>query len=191
MINRPDTFALPEDLALYIRSIDQCEEQLASLVDALSEAQAFCRPDRGRSWSVIQCVDHISMTNSHYLNALKLAAVRANLGHRPLQAGGWISDYFLQKTEPPVSLRVKAPAKITPRSTISRSDVLSKLVESNEDIRDFVRATSHLDLCSVRFRNPFVPILRFTAATGLLIMAAHTRRHLWQAERIVPQIFCD
>jgi hypothetical protein len=32
---------------------------------------------------------------------------------------------------------------------------------------------------SVRFKNPFVPLLRFTIGTGLLVINAHDRRHLW------------
>jgi hypothetical protein len=35
-----------------------------------------------------------------------------------------------------------------------------------------------------RFKNPFIPVLRFTVGTGLEILAKHERRHLLQAERI-------
>jgi len=41
-----------------------------------------------------------------------------------------------------------------------------------------------LDFNRVRFRNPFVPLLRFTVGTGLMIINAHDRRHLWQAQRV-------
>jgi hypothetical protein len=36
----------------------------------------------------------------------------------------------------------------------------------------------------VRFPNPLVRGLRFSLATGLHVIAAHERRHLWQAWRI-------
>jgi hypothetical protein len=36
----------------------------------------------------------------------------------------------------------------------------------------------------VWFRNPFVPLIRFTVGTGLEILSKHERRHLLQAERI-------
>jgi hypothetical protein len=176
---------LPEDLRSYLRSISDNERRVISLLDTLTEDQATWKPDKGRRWSVAQCIDHTVATNSQYLAALRLSVEYARLGHRPLKAGGWFSEFFLRKTEPPVSLKVKAPAKITPRPTILPAEALKNFSESNEDIRDFVRATSHLDLCSVRFTNPFIPILRFTVATGLLIIAAHTRRHLWQAERLL------
>jgi hypothetical protein len=35
----------------------------------------------------------------------------------------------------------------------------------------------------VRFPNPFVRGVRFSLATGLHVIAAHERRHLWQAWR--------
>ena len=40
------------------------------------------------------------------------------------------------------------------------------------------------DLNRIRFKNPFVGIIRFTVGTGLEVMSRHERRHLLQAERI-------
>jgi hypothetical protein len=40
------------------------------------------------------------------------------------------------------------------------------------------------DLAGVGFPNPFVPGVRFSLATGLHVIAAHERRHLWQAWRV-------
>jgi hypothetical protein len=36
----------------------------------------------------------------------------------------------------------------------------------------------------VRFPNPFIRGVRFSLATGLHVIAAHERRHLWQASRV-------
>ncbi len=38
-----------------------------------------------------------------------------------------------------------------------------------------------VDKFRIRFPNPFLPALRFTVGAGFLIIAAHERRHLWQA----------
>jgi hypothetical protein len=51
---------------------------------------------------------------------------------------------------------------------------------------DFVRASAPYDVSSVRFRNPFAFGLRaFNLATGIEVIAAHERRHLAQAARVV------
>jgi hypothetical protein len=44
--------------------------------------------------------------------------------------------------------------------------------------------SSGIEFNRVRFKNPFVPLLRFTVGTGLMVINAHDRRHLWQAERV-------
>jgi hypothetical protein len=118
---------------------------------------------------------------------LQTAAAHARPGHTKLQPAGWLSRYFLKKAEPPVSLKIKAPSKIQPPSTISKNDALAHFQQSNVDVRQFTIETAGLDLCSIRFKNPFVPLLNFTVATGLLVIAAHNRRHLWQAEQVVKR----
>jgi hypothetical protein len=50
--------------------------------------------------------------------------------------------------------------------------------------RDLVRCAGAYDINRIRFRNPFIPLLRFTVGTGLEIVWRHQRRHLLQAERI-------
>ena len=57
-------------------------------------------------------------------------------------------------------------------------------LHSQEDMRRVVRESADLDLNRIRFRNPFIGFLRFTVGAGLLIIAAHNRRHLWQAEQV-------
>jgi hypothetical protein len=51
-------------------------------------------------------------------------------------------------------------------------------------VRVFLRKYCDLDLVGVRFANPFIRGVRFSLATGLHVIAAHERRHLWQAWRV-------
>jgi len=47
-----------------------------------------------------------------------------------------------------------------------------------------VATSAKFNVNRIRFRNPFVRSIRFTVGTGLLIISAHDRRHLWQAEQV-------
>jgi len=47
-----------------------------------------------------------------------------------------------------------------------------------------VQDASDYDVNRIRFKNPFVPLLRFTVGTGLEILSKHQDRHLLQAERV-------
>lgn len=184
VINRPRMKELAPDLVDYIAQLEAADDRARSLVLSLSEVQAAWRPHAGTGWSIAQCLEHLSATNRTYLQSLRHSVVRSRPCHVPLRAAGWLSLLFLQKTEPPVTVKIKAPKKIQPVTTLPPAQALATFVESNAEVRDFVVETADRDLCGTRFRNPFVPGLRFTIATGLLIMAAHNRRHLWQAEKV-------
>lgn len=175
---------LAPDLVDFVAQLNAADDRARALTASLSEAQAAWRPRAGTGWSIAQCLEHMAATNKVYLQSLREAAARAKSGHVPLRAAGWFSRYFLRKAEPPVSLKLKAPTKIQPVATLPLAHALATFAESNADVRRFVAETANKNLCAVRFRNPFVPGLNFTVAAGLLIIAAHNRRHLWQAEEV-------
>jgi hypothetical protein len=100
---------------------------------------------------------------------------------RPGLIGGW----FVWTFEPPVTrlFKLKAPGKIRPRPSPPLSGAPVAFFDAHGDVRAFLKEFSGIDLAGVRFANPFVAGVRFSLATGLHVLAAHDRRHLWQAER--------
>lgn len=176
---------LPRDLSDYIAALDDADRRAEDLVSSLTDTQVNWQPHNGGAWSASQCLEHMGATNQIYLAALREAAKRAKAGHRQLAAAGWLSRFFLKKTEPPVTLKIKAPGKIRPSQGLTKAQALHQFHESNQALRDFSRNAADLDLCGTRFKNPFIPGLNFTIATGLLVIAAHNRRHLWQMEQVL------
>lgn len=98
---------------------------------------------------------------------------------------GWFGRWFLRNyIEPsPESKRARAPGKIAPASQVD-PHILDLFLTSNLAVRELVRRASGYDVNRIRYRNPFIPVLRFTAGTGLLIVTRHQHRHLLQAERV-------
>ena len=78
----------------------------------------------------------------------------------------------------------KAPAIIRPRPAPALGDAITQFLASQDDVREFLRRYVDIDLAGVRFPNPFIRGVRFSLATGLHVIAAHERRHLWQAWRV-------
>jgi hypothetical protein len=166
------------------------EERADKLLGGLTRPQANWRPD-AHSWSVWQCVDHLGRTNVAYAGALQQAvssSEKAN-GSTSEFAPGWFGSWFVGRVEPPVRTKFKAPGKIVPAIAGDMQDVLAAFKRSHGPLRRVLESAATVDLNRVRFRNPFVPLVRFTVATGLLIVSAHDRRHLWQAEGLtkLPQ----
>jgi DinB superfamily len=164
------------------------DKDARALVAGLTEALGTWRAEAG-SWSVAECLDHLATANRVYLRAMQPAAERARTEGRqrrgPAQPG-IIGGWFVRTLEPPVKPRrkMKAPKSIRPRVGPSLDDAAREFLASQDKVRAFLRRYADIDLAGVHFPNPFIRGVRFSLATGLHVLAAHARRHLWQAWRV-------
>ena len=176
------------DIADLELALDSAEKDARALTAGLTEEMGTWRARPG-SWSVAECLDHLATSNRVYLDAMRPAAERAlargNRRRKPAQPG-LIGGWFVRSLEPPVTARskLKAPQKIRPRPSPGLSDAVAGFLATQDDARAFLRKYANIDLAGVRFPNPFVRGVRFSLATGLHVIAAHERRHLWQAWRV-------
>jgi hypothetical protein len=83
----------------------------------------------------------------------------------------------------PGGTRARAPKKIEPAQQVD-SAILEAFLRSNQVTRDLVARAGAYDVNRIRFKNPFIAMLRFTVGTGLEIVTQHEGRHLLQAERV-------
>lgn len=178
----------PADIQAFEDALDAAERDARALVAGLTEDQGAWRAEAG-SWSVAECLDHLATANRVYLGAMQQSAVRAREQGRQRRGPvrpGLIGGWFVRTLEPPVKPRfkTKAPASIQPRTAPALADAVADFLASQDKVRAFLRAYAGLDLAGVRFQNPFVRGVRFSLATGLHVIVAHERRHLWQAWRV-------
>jgi hypothetical protein len=79
-----------------------------------------------------------------------------------------------------------SPKKSQPPSMCMKEATLVAFAGEQQRLIEFVRDTACLDCNEVKFKNPFLYKLRtFNLATGMLVLAAHERRHLLQAANVV------
>jgi hypothetical protein len=180
--------SVPADIRELHDQLDAAERDAEALVAGLSEEQGTRRLGAGR-WSVAECLDHLATGNRVYLGAMREPADRARAcGRRRRRAAraGWVGRVFISTLEPPPRWwsRRTAPQSIRPRATPPLAETFASFVASQADVRTFLRANADLDLAGIRFPNPFVRGIRFSLATGLHVIAAHERRHLWQAWQV-------
>jgi hypothetical protein len=115
--------------------------------------------------------------------ALAQARRRGSGRRGPIQPG-WFSRWFIRTMEPPPRRKLPAPRKIIPALGKAGDEVKRAFFLSQSETLDLLNEAAATDLNRMRFVNPFFPLLRFTVGTGFLVIVAHERRHLWQAERI-------
>lgn len=175
--------SVPQDIQSLHGQLDTVEREARDLVNGLDGTLGTwrARPD---TWSVSECLDHLAVTNRVYLAAMDEGAARARAQGRVRRAPalpGPIGRLFVRFMEPPVRRGVKTQRNIEPRDAPPLDDAFAQFIASHEAIRAFLRANADLDLARARFENPLVSGIRFSLATGLHVLPAHERRHLWQA----------
>lgn len=173
-----------------LEQLDAVERDAHSLVTGLPGDAGSRRPAPDR-WSIAECFDHLAKTNNAYLAEMEKAAVSARARQRFRKGPatpGFLGAWFARTQEPPVRQRMKAFRSIVPQAQASLGPALEGFLTSHAKVRAFATTNADLDLARIRFRNPFVWGVRFSLASALWIIAAHERRHLWQARQIhVPR----
>jgi hypothetical protein len=175
---------LPDDLASLAAAYEAASGDTRRLVADLTESAGTWRP-APEAWTVAECLDHLAAGNRVYLEAMRPPAERAVLARRVRRGParpGLIGGWFARLLEPPARplFKTKAPRKIRPRTSPPLGDAVAAFLGSQDELQQFVRQFAAIDLAGVTFPNPLVTGLRFSLATGLHVLAAHQRRHIWQ-----------
>jgi hypothetical protein len=181
----------PEDLQAILNELDRTDAEARNLVSKLTEAQLNWQPGGGTGWSVAQCLDHLTQSTVLYTPALQAsvrkAKAKAFLEHtrKPIQPP-WLGRWFIRDLEPPPKRKFKSPKKARPATQqLNSANVLKAFLAAHDQVRAVIEEARELDLNRIRFRNPFLRFLPWTVGTGLLILGAHDRRHLWQAQQVL------
>jgi len=178
---------LPRDLQHLLDQIDAADRAGSDIVASVTEEQFHWQPHDGRGWSIAQCLDHLAIMNKYYG-----AAVRSGIEggrRRNLQRHGparptFFGRRFIQSQEPPVKMRVNAPRVGRSPRNKPRDEIMRTFHEAHDFLRELIRDAAEIDLNRSTFRNPFIPVIQMRVGTGLAILAAHDRRHLWQAAQV-------
>jgi hypothetical protein len=177
---------MPPPWCLRIASeLDAADARAVALVKDLTSDQLNWKP-RPDAWSVGQCLEHLCLSNEVYAKPMLDSLGGRATGPVDEIRPGWFGRWFIRRYIEPAtqSTRGRAPSKVVPVVRQIDASILRRFIASNARIRDVIAGARQHDVNRVRFRNPFVPLIRFTVGTGLQIVARHNHRHLLQAERV-------
>ena len=179
----PDS-ALTHWTARLLSELDAADRRAESVAGGLSAVQLNWQPREG-AWSVGQCLEHLRIGNDILLPALSDALEGRESCPVDEIILGWFSQRFIRAfiAPNPGGTRARAPKKIEPAKHVECT-VLEAFLRSNQAARELASRASGYDVNRIRYRNPFIPLLRFTVGAGLEIIAKHEARHLLQAEGV-------
>lgn len=133
-----------------------------------------------------ECLDHVATTAEKYLPVLRKALEegRANGTNAsgPFRYG-LLARMFLWAIEPPVRLRVKAPATFAPRPQPEVAAALNAYIAQHDELQKMLLLADGLDLAAIRVVSPANDKIKLPAGAVFGVLTAHARRHLWQARK--------
>jgi len=177
---------LVADLADCLRQLDGVDADTASLLNGMTEIQFHWSPVAAH-WSIEQCLVHLVIVGAKYLPIIDETMENAR-ADRLLSRGpfryGFIERWFVRSTEPPPGIRLRTPLSARPPDDLPLPFVIANFLTMQDDFRKRIRAANGLDLARAKVTSPFIRALKMGLGPCFEFLAAHERRHLWQAWQV-------
>jgi len=179
----------PGTLEELTAELDQAERDLQSLVAGRDLGRLTEPPARG-GWSIAECLEHLRITTEAFLPLLGeavdgLPSIQGGPTTYRLDPVGALLVWLM---EPPSRMATKTPEAFTPRRGNLVEGFADHFSASQDRLKEFVGRCHGLRLTRTTIVSPFNASVRYSAYAALRIIAAHQRRHLWQARRVREQI---
>ena len=180
------TVAPPRSLTTmqpFFRELAVNRETALALLDSLTPTQLTWRPTDAQ-WGLAELCSHLATITTIYLPALDDAIRRghsdAAYSDRAFQ-GNTVSRLLVWWMEPPVRVRLRAPALLRPQATEEPEHARQRYRAAQSAFELRLERAAGLDLAHISVRLPTIKRVRLSLGTVLALLMAHERRHLWQA----------
>jgi hypothetical protein len=184
-----DDFRMPStpELLRVHEEIEAIKRDSAGLVCALTDEALTWRLAADK-WSIADCLAHLNITNRDYYiktirDTITDARARGVVGAEPYRHG-FFGNLFVRMIEPPARFRVPAPRTLLPPADANPREVVAEFMSSQNELQRLLRDADGIDLGRAKVVSPVNKRLKFTLGQSFRMLAAHERRHLWQARNV-------
>ena len=178
--------ALAREIDQFRQQFEQISADADALVTPLDDEQFGWRPG-ANLWSIAQCLEHMNATARSYLPAIDEGIADA-IRHGAYAEGPFhynlIGRLFSHLMEPPARLRLRTSIDKEPGPQRPKRETLAGFRAYQVQYVDRLRQANGIDLSRSCVRSPLASWIRIPLGSAFASMAAHERRHLWQARRI-------
>ena len=179
------------------RTLDQLEAQFlaielrAQALIASAGAELCNTIPAAESWSATECLQHLNISSDAYFpiwqQIIANAGLRKTEMNAPYRTDFW-GSLFSWILEPPSRIRSKTPVPFEPVMCGAIESVLAGFLDRQLRIVATLHRCRGRAIDQVRMASPVDRRIRYSIWSSFLIVAAHQRRHLWQAEQAVQRV---
>lgn len=168
-----------------IAELRESSRHAQKMLESHTTGQLQHRPGEGR-WSAAECIAHLNLSNRAYLSSLD-TAIRELL-EKVVPAKGpfhlnWNARLLKYWLEPPSRLRLPTSAPFQPLPVRDTEVVFREFLALEKELEEKLDSARALALDRVKINSPFAEKMKCNCYSAFVLIAAHNRRHLWQAEQ--------
>jgi hypothetical protein len=171
-----------EALAGEVRAVSEDARRLAEEFTSRELSQ----PPAPGAWSAADNLMHLAITSQAFVPRMSRTLGKlADAGKRTpgRSRADWLGRIYVWWLEPPVRLKVRAPRPFVPPVGMASEDALRIFLAEQDHVVGLVGQSAGLDLAARKVPSAVSRYVRHNLYSAFRIVAAHERRHLWQARR--------
>ncbi len=169
-----------EKLRLELLDAMGAAKELAARVDS----DAFRRRPADGSWSAAECIEHLSLTAETFVRRLR-RVIEASKKQKPRrdETLSWLGRAYVWLLEPPVNRKLPAPSAFLPGAVAERAVLMARFERTHRELITLIEETDTFDRTRIKVATPVGKWMRISVLDSFTALAAHARRHIWQAQR--------
>lgn len=181
-----DNRILAPPLDEYRRQFEAVRDDARQLSEGLDREQLNWSPAPGK-WSIAQCLVHLNAVDRAYVQRLERGIEEAR--ERGLLGGGKVrygllERWLIRSMEPPPRRRFPAPRPAVPAAEDHDPEVVGRFLATEERLIELLQLANGVDVVRAKIVSPLSKLLKLRLGAAFAFLAAHDRRHLWQARRV-------
>jgi hypothetical protein len=175
---------MPPQLDALAEEFRAVSEQATALVHRVGPSRLAERPAKG-GWSIAECFEHLNLTTRAFLPLWHDAIAKAPPGNEPFKTD-MMGKFLRWMLDPPVKFRMPTTPRFVPMPPPSAEQVLPAFLACQDQLLAVLGNAHGKALDQVKVTSPFQEKMQYSVWSSFRVNAAHERRHLWQAERVIP-----
>ncbi len=153
-------------------------------------AEQLNRKPTPDSWSIAQCLDHLTVTNRSYYpqyDSLISGKPLPNFWKSVPILPGFFGNLLKKSMRPEEKKKFKTQPAFQPALSELPGDIVDKFAESQNELTEKLSKLAFLDLKNEKITSPAATFITYSLDDLLEITVLHEERHLKQAERVAEQ----
>lgn len=182
-----------------ISEIRELRNQIERSLYYLEAEELNMKPDEN-TWSIVQCIEHINLTNEQYIKAFRVAeknaspAGKRNTAYRVSFIGRLLVKAQKPKEDGSIRFKMKTFDSLVP---LNQKDPKARLVESvvfekfNQDCTELerlIQSTEDYNWNSIKVKTLLGNLFKLKLGDAFAFAIAHTERHVEQAMKLYRQM---